>query len=303
MAVQSFWVSVELTPEEKERVQAIVRMPHRKKSDELIYKNTLCIEDVNMTEEKLREVKAIVRKRNKGAPLPPDLTDAKPGFFWHINVGLYDLFHGLETLYELLGIIRDVKGEFPFFLLGEERALTFTSLFEFIEYVYPKIESYKRVFEARYGVLSVHPQEFFAFRRKNAKRFENWLGIPKEELRILRLNGWDRLEPDLQRKYWAFHHVSRGEKIATFFSLDEFRRVLEAMTILYFLYYNGVEYAIGIDGVWEESYAFYCETAETERYAHFSSVEELLENAKMLDGKLFTSVWNELTVKGSDDVD
>ena len=292
MATQSFYLSVELTDEQKQALQASIKMPRRKKSGDLIYRDTLQIEDVGMSEEDRRKVLAVVEKKSKGASRLEGESDWRG---WHINAGLYDLFHSVETLYELLGIIETVKGEFSFLLLGKEIPFRFASFFDFFETVYPKIKPYKENLDARFGVFSVPPDRFFKVRRKNEKDFVNWLGIPESDEKILRLNGWDSLSPDLQKKYWALEQAKGGEKVSRYLSREDFCGVLDHLTILYSFYLHGTEYAIGYDGINEQPYT--CYSPETEgRSSHYQSAEELFAHAKTDDGRTLDEVWDELTL-------
>lgn len=177
MAVQSFYVSIELSTEEKQIIQTIVSMPHYKKTDDLIFKNTLFIENIDLSEKDLFDIQLIIEKhRNQvlknGFETIDGIDDTKsPCHWWHIHAGLYDLFHNLEKLYELLQIVESVKKGFVFILLGEKHPFNFESFLDFLEYVFPKIKPYKDVLETRFGVFSVHPQLFFKVRKKNKKYF------------------------------------------------------------------------------------------------------------------------------------
>ena len=292
MATQSFYLSVELTDEQKQALQASLNMPRRKKSGDLIYRDTLQIEDVGMSEEDRRKVLAVVEKKSKGALGLEEESDWRG---WHINAGLYDLFHSVETLYELLGIIETVKGEFSFLLLGKETPFRFASFFDFFKAIYPKIKPYKENLDARFGVFSVPPDRFFKVRRKNEKDFVNWLGIPESDEKILRLNGWDSLSPDLQKKYWALEQAKGGEKVSRYLSREDFLGIIDHLTILYTLCFDGTEYWIGNEeGVKEKLFAFYSETDG--RSLHCGSAEELLKKATVADGRTLDEAWDELTL-------
>ena len=291
MATQSFTVSVELTDEEKQALQASLNMPRRKKSGDLIYRDTLQIEDVGMSEEDRRKVLAVVEKKSRGASRLEEGSDWRG---WHISAGLYDLFHSVEKLYELLGVIEKVKGEFSFLLLGKEIPFRFASFFAFFETIYPKIKPYKENLDARFGVFSVPPDRFFDTRRKNRKQFVNWLGIPESDEKILRLNGWDSLSPDLQKKYWALEQAKGGEPVSRYLSREDFCAIMDHLTILFCFWLGGVEYWIGYDGIKEAPYNFYAETEGLSMRC--GSAEELFEKATVADGRTLSEVWDELTL-------
>lgn len=141
MAIQSFYFSIELLEKDKNIIKSKTNLKKCKKSDDLIYKDILFINDITTNEN-----------------------------WWHINVGLYDFFHSCEVLYEFCQTIEITKPKFAFYLLGEQYEFSFQSLLDFILFIYPKIESYKKNFEKCYGTLSIPPNKFFSFRKKN-KRF------------------------------------------------------------------------------------------------------------------------------------
>lgn len=142
MAIQSFYISVEIPEEEKELIIAETNLKRHKKTGDLIYKNTLFIDDVSIREH-----------------------------WWHINAGFYDFFHSCEALYEFCRAIEIKKPNFTFLLLGQEYNFSFDSLIDFISFVYPKIASYIKRFENCHGILSVPPNKFFSFKRKNHRFF------------------------------------------------------------------------------------------------------------------------------------
>lgn len=143
MAIQSFYISVVISKEDKCAVKLKTNFQKYKKSADLIYRDVLYIDD-------------ITEKEN----------------FWHINVGLYDFFHNCEVLYDFCQTIATIKPNFTFCLLGQEYTFAFSSLLDFVSFIYPKVEIYKKQFEQSYGVLSIHPQKFFLFRRKNKRFFK-----------------------------------------------------------------------------------------------------------------------------------
>ena len=150
MAINSFYISIEISEEEKSAVRSASEADFKRykkcflPDPDLVYKNTLYIDNI-VGEE---------------------------GDWWHINVGLYDFFHGCETLYELCRAIENLKPNFAFRFLGKNYEFKFQSLMEFVSFIYPKIEKYKKHFENEFGVLSVCPQEFFSYRRKNKRYFK-----------------------------------------------------------------------------------------------------------------------------------
>lgn len=141
MAIQSFYISIKISENDKKSIISQTNLKRHKVSNDLIYKDVLLINDITDDEG-----------------------------WWHINVGLYDFFHNCETLFEFCQAIEITKPKFPFYLLGEKYEFFFQSLLDFIQFIYPKIESYKKNFEKCYGTLSIPPNKFFSFRRKN-KRF------------------------------------------------------------------------------------------------------------------------------------
>ena len=145
MAIQSFYISINISAVEKETVLAKSDYftNYKKCPGDLIYKSTLYIDNITFQES-----------------------------WWHINAGLYDFFHSCEVLYELCQIIETIKPNFIFCFLGKQYNFSFHSLMEFIAFIYPEIEKYKMNLEENYGVLSVHPQKFFTFRRKNNRFFK-----------------------------------------------------------------------------------------------------------------------------------
>ena len=146
MAIQSFYFSVEISEEDKANVLSKLSKDDIKSDkispDDFTYKNTLYI--VNIT--------------------------GSCGSWWHISVGLYDFFHSCETLYEFCQNIDTIKPNFTFFL-GKQYEFKFLSLMDFISFIYPKIEIYKNNLEKTHGVLSIPPNKFFNFKRKNQKFF------------------------------------------------------------------------------------------------------------------------------------
>ena len=143
MAIQSFYISIEITKQEKSNIMSTANLKTYKKSGDLIYKDVLYIDNVIVNES-----------------------------WWHINAGLYDFFHSCEILYEFCQLIETVKPNFTFYLLGQKYEFSFQSLFDFIKFIYPKVEKYKKDFEDCYGVLSVCPCKFFSFRKKNKRIFK-----------------------------------------------------------------------------------------------------------------------------------
>ena len=141
MAIQSFYISIKISENDKNSITSQTNLKRHKISDDLIYKDVLLINDITDDEG-----------------------------WWHINVGLYNFFHNCETLYEFCQAIEITKPKFTFYLLGEKYEFSFQSLLDFILFIYPKMESYKKNFEKCYGTLSIPPNKFFSFRRKN-KRF------------------------------------------------------------------------------------------------------------------------------------
>ncbi len=141
MAIQSFYISIKISEKDKNSIASQINLKRYKKSDDLIYKDVLFIDNITIGES-----------------------------WWHINAGLYDFFRSCEILYELCKKIELTKPNFTFYLLGKKYEFSFHSLMDFILFVYPKIENNKKNFENCYGTLSISPNNFFSFRRKN-KRF------------------------------------------------------------------------------------------------------------------------------------
>ena len=143
MAIQSFYISIKISEEDKSTFILTTNLKKYKKSDDLIYKDVLFIDNITIDES-----------------------------WWHINVGLYDFFHGCEILYEFCQAIGTVKPNFEFYFLGQKYEFVFQSLLDFIQFIYPKVENYKKNFEECYGVLSISPNKFFSFQRKNRRFFK-----------------------------------------------------------------------------------------------------------------------------------
>lgn len=143
MAIQSFCISIEISEEEKSTVVSTIKFKRYKKSSNLTYKDVLYLDNVSLNESWL-----------------------------HINVGLYDFFHNCEILYELCKAIEIVKPSFAFYLLGEKHEFNFENFLDFVLFIYPKIEKHKNDFESYYGVLSVLPNNFFDFYKKNKRIFK-----------------------------------------------------------------------------------------------------------------------------------
>lgn len=143
MAIQSFYISIKITENDKKSIISQTDLKRHKVSNDLIYKDVLLINDVTDDEG-----------------------------WWHINVGLYDFFHNCETLYEFCQVIDIEKSNFTFYLLGEKYEFSFQSLIDFIQFIYPKIENHKKNFDKCYGTLSITPNKFFSFRRKNKRFFK-----------------------------------------------------------------------------------------------------------------------------------
>ena len=143
MAIQSFYISIKISENEKTSITAQTNLKRCKKSNDLTYKDVLLINNITNDEG-----------------------------WWHINAGLYDFFHNCETLYEFCQAIQITKPNFTFYLLGEKYEFSFQSLLDFILFIYPKIENYKKNFEKSYGILSIPPNKIFSFRRKNKRYFK-----------------------------------------------------------------------------------------------------------------------------------
>lgn len=141
MAIQSFYISIRISENDKNSITRRANLKRCKISNDLIYKDVLLINDIAVDEG-----------------------------WWHINAPLYDFFHSCEILFEFCQEINLIKPNFTFYLLGEQYSYSFQSLMNFIEFLYSKIESYKKNFEKCYGALAVPPNKFFSFRRRN-KRF------------------------------------------------------------------------------------------------------------------------------------
>ena len=142
MAIQSFYISIEISEEDKRTIISKTNLKRYKKSDDLVYKDVLFIDNVTVNES-----------------------------WWHINAGFYDFFHSCEMLYGFCQSIETVKPNFTFYLLGERYEFNFHSLLDFVLFIYPKIEKYKKGFEENYGILSIHPKKFFYFHKKNKHFF------------------------------------------------------------------------------------------------------------------------------------
>ena len=141
MAVQSFYISVEISEKDKNTITSQINLKRYKKSNDLIYKDVLFVDNVTAG-----------------------------GSWWHINAGLYDFFRSCEILYEFCQVIEIIKPHFDFYLLGQKYEFKFQSLMDFVQFVYPKIKNKKKSFENSYGALSISPEKFFSFKRRN-KRF------------------------------------------------------------------------------------------------------------------------------------
>ena len=150
MAIQSFYFSIEIPEEEKKAVRSASEADFKRyKKDssanhDLVYKNALFIANVAGEE----------------------------GYWWHIKVGLYDFFHQCEVLYALCRAIENLKPNFAFRFLGKNYEFKFQSLMEFVSFIYPRVEDYKKYFEEEFGVLSVYSEEFFTYWRKNKRYFK-----------------------------------------------------------------------------------------------------------------------------------
>ena len=142
MAIQSFYISIEISEENKKTIVSTTDLKKYKKSDDLMYKGVLYIDNVS-TE----------------------------GNWWHVSVGLYDLFHSCEMLYKFCREIETVKPNFDFYLLGQKYKFDFKSILDFFLFIYPKIEKSKSDFEEQYGALSVSPHRFFTFYKRNKHFF------------------------------------------------------------------------------------------------------------------------------------
>lgn len=143
MAIQSFYISIEMSEEDKKTIISTTNLKRYKKSNDLIYKDVLYIDNVSVNES-----------------------------WWHINVGLYDILHNCEVLYRFCQEIEIVKPSFDFYLLGQKYKFAFSSMLDFILFIYPKIEKSKRDFEDHYGVLSISTEKFFTFYKKNKRFFK-----------------------------------------------------------------------------------------------------------------------------------
>lgn len=143
MAIQAFYISIEISEKDKNAIISTTNLKRYKRSDNLIYKDVLYIDNVSA---------------NEG--------------WWHINTGLYDFFHSCETLYEFCKVIENIKPNFTFYLLGEKYVFIFQTLLDFVLFIYPKVEKHKKAFEEYYGVLSIIPNKFFSFHRKNKHLFK-----------------------------------------------------------------------------------------------------------------------------------
>lgn len=143
MAIQSFYISIKISEKDKNSITSQTNLKRHKKSDDLIYKDVLLIDNITIGES-----------------------------WWHINAGLYDFFHSCEILYEFCQEINLTKPNFMFYLLGEQYEFNFQSLMDFIVFLYPKIENSKKNFEKCYGTLSISPNNFFSFQRKNKRFFK-----------------------------------------------------------------------------------------------------------------------------------
>ena len=144
MAVSSFYISIKLPIYNKKIIKAQANLKKYKKTNDLIYKDVLYIDNISLLDS-----------------------------WWHINAGLYDFFHSCEMLYEFCKIIEITMPKFTFLFMGKEYEFSFSSLLDFILFVYPQIESKKKYFEESFGALSIPPtNEFWAFRRKNRRFFK-----------------------------------------------------------------------------------------------------------------------------------
>ena len=143
MAIQSFYISIEISEEDKNTIISMTNLKRYKKSGNLIYKDVLFIDNISIGES-----------------------------WWHVNVGLYDFFHCCEMLYEFCQVVEKIKPNFTFYMLGQKYDFSFRSFLDFLQFVYSKVEIHKKKFEECYGVLSICPNQFFAFRRKNRRIFK-----------------------------------------------------------------------------------------------------------------------------------
>ena len=142
MAIQSFYISIEISDEDKSTIMSTTNLKRYKKNDGLIYKDVLFIDNVTGDES-----------------------------WWHINAGLYDFFQTCEKLYEFCQAIETVKPNFTFYLLGKRYEFVFRTFLDFVFFIYPEIEEHKKIFEEQYGVLSICPKKFFPFYKKNKSLF------------------------------------------------------------------------------------------------------------------------------------
>ena len=144
MAIQSFYISIEITENEKRAVIKLLNLQRIKNDNDLTYNDVIYIENVCNEE----------------------------GNWWHINACYTNFFYNCEMLYKLCQVINETKPRFQFILLGNTKTFEFKSLLEFIGYIYANVKPYKDRFEEMYGNFSVMPPLFFEFRRKNKKYFK-----------------------------------------------------------------------------------------------------------------------------------
>lgn len=147
MATESFYISVDLSEKEKLLIQSMTIFKRDKLCKEnLIYKNCVYIDNISNSEDHI----------------------------WHLNATYINIFDSCEKLYELCTVINKIKAGFEITVLNQNKVIfEELSFFCFIQYIYEKIEPFKKNFNSRFGELNILPgRDFYKFRRKNKKFFK-----------------------------------------------------------------------------------------------------------------------------------
>ena len=147
MAIDSFYISIEITPDEQKQIKnSGVFETYKRSMNDLVYKKTVYIDNISNEE----------------------------GCWWHLNAGYSNFFDSCEVLYDLCLIINKIKPQFSFTVFKQNKtvfeALTFI---EFLQHIYEIVKTSKQRFNDEYGRLSIIPTGYnvYKFRRKNKKHF------------------------------------------------------------------------------------------------------------------------------------
>jgi len=147
MAIDSFYISIEMTPNEQNQIKnTVVFETYKRSINDLVYKKNVYIDNINNEE----------------------------GCWWHLNAGYLNFFDGCEALYDLCLIINKIIPQFSFTVFQQRKTVFETLTFiEFMHHIYEIVKSSKQRFNDEYGRLSIIPTgyNFYKFRRKNKKYF------------------------------------------------------------------------------------------------------------------------------------